>query len=56
MSECGDAMSNRRSRRLMVMESGRGVLQGLPRNLVSGQVILFPLLLGNTMGVRRAIV
>jgi hypothetical protein len=55
MPECGDAMSNR-SRRWIVLMSVRGVLQRPPRNFVSGQVILFPLLLGNTMGVRRAIV
>jgi hypothetical protein len=33
-----------------------GVLQSLPRMLVSGQVILLSLPLGNTMGVRRAVV
>jgi hypothetical protein len=54
MSEGGDAVSNR-SWRLIMMDIW-GVLQGLPRNLVSGQVILFPLLLGDTMGVRGAIV
>jgi len=33
-----------------------GVLQGLPRMFVSSQVILLSLLVGDTMGVRCAIV
>jgi hypothetical protein len=33
-----------------------GVLQGLPRMFVAGQVILLSLLLGNLMGVRRGFV
>ena len=34
----------------------RDVFQGLPGMLVSSEVILFSLVLGNTMGVRRAVV
>jgi hypothetical protein len=55
MSECGDAMSNR-GRRWSVPLAVRDVLQGLPGMLVSSEVILFSLVLGNTMGVRRAVV
>jgi hypothetical protein len=55
MPECGDAMSNRTRRLTMLARFGE-VLQSLPRMLVSGQMILFSLLLGNAMGVRRAIV
>ena len=50
MSECGDAMSGRS--RLDVLRTVRGVLEGLPGMLLSGEVILFPLLLGHTMGMR----
>jgi len=55
MSECGDAMSNR-GRRWGVPLAVRDVLQGLPGMLVSSEVILFSLVLGNTMGVRHAVV
>jgi hypothetical protein len=55
MSECGDAMSNR-GWRWSVPMAVRDVLQGLPGMLVSSEVILFSLVLGNTMGVRRAVV
>jgi len=56
MPECGDSMSNCSSWRLIVLVSLRGVLQGLPRILMPREVILFPVLLTGTMGVRRAIV
>jgi hypothetical protein len=49
MSECGDAMSNRMSGLSMLM-SVVGVLEGLTRLFVSGQVIL-SVLLADTMGV-----
>jgi hypothetical protein len=54
MSERGDAVSNRGSfvRRLM---SFRGVLEGQPRMFVPSEVILFSVLLGDTMGVRRQV-
>ena len=55
MSERGDAMSNR-GWRWSVPMAVRDVFQGLPGMLVSGEVILFSLVLGNTMGVRRAVV
>ena len=55
MSECGDAMSNCRNRVSMLMRVW-GVLQGLPRMFVSSQVILLSLLVGDTMGVRCAVV
>jgi len=55
MSEGGDAVSDR-PRRLSMLTRFGGVLQSLPRMLVSGQVILLSLPLGNTMGVRRAVV
>jgi hypothetical protein len=55
MSECRDAMADC-FRRLSMPMSVRGVLQGLPRMLVSTQVILFSLLLGGAMGMRRDVV
>jgi hypothetical protein len=54
MSECGNAMFGRS--RLSMMMSVLGVLQGLAGVLVSRQVILFSLLLGNTMGMRGGVV
>ena len=54
MSECGDSVSDRR--RLSMLMSFLGMLEGLPRMLGSGQVILFSLLLGDTMGMRRTVV
>jgi hypothetical protein len=56
MSECGNAMSDCRNWRLVVLVSLRGVLQGLPRILMSRDVILFSVLLAGTMGVRCAVV
>jgi hypothetical protein len=54
LSEWGDAM---RSQSLLgVLMSPCGVLEGLPRMLVSGLVILFSVLLGYTMGMRSEIV
>jgi len=56
MSECGDAMADCSSQRLIIQTSLWNVLQRLPRRLVIGQVILFSLLLAGTMGVGCAIV
>ncbi len=53
VSEGGNAMSNRG--RLSILMSVLGVFQGLPRMLVSGQVIRLPVLLGNTMGMRGTV-
>ena len=50
----GDAMSMRSS--LKIRMSVLGVLEGLPGMLVPRQVILFALLLGNTMGMRGDVV
>ena len=50
MPEWGDAMANRG--RLSLLMSFLGVLEGLPRMLLSRQVILFSVLLSNTMGMR----
>jgi len=47
--KCGDAMAGR-SRLRMPMRLFR-VLEGLPRLLVSRQVLLLPVLLGGPMGV-----
>lgn len=47
VSECGDAMPNRSRLRLRMRLFS--ALQRLPRMLVSRQVLLFPLLLGNPM-------
>jgi hypothetical protein len=54
MSEGGDAVSGGSCRSVLMCVLG--VLQGLPGMLVPGQVILFSLLLGNTMGMRGLIV
>jgi hypothetical protein len=53
MSECGDSMSDGS---LSMLMSFLGMLEGLPRMLGAGQVLLFSLLLGDTMGMRRAVV
>jgi hypothetical protein len=53
MSECGNAVSSRT--RLSMLMSVLGVLKVLPGILVSRQVILFSLLLGNTMGMCRTV-
>jgi hypothetical protein len=45
----------RRRPRLCMSLSDFRVLGGLPRMLLSGQVILLPLLFSHTMGVRGAI-
>lgn len=42
--------------RLNVLMSGQGVLPGLPGMLLSREVILLPVLFGDTMGVRGRIV
>jgi hypothetical protein len=52
--ECDDAMSGRS--RLSVPMSVFGVFEGLPRMLVSRQVLLLSVLLGGAMGMRRDIV
>jgi hypothetical protein len=54
VSECGDAMSGRS--RLSMLMSLFGMLQGLPRMLVSRQVLLLAVLLGGAMGMRGDIV
>jgi hypothetical protein len=54
MSECGYSMSCGSC--LSMLMGFLGMLEGLPRMLGSGQVILFALLLGNTMSVRGAVV
>jgi hypothetical protein len=54
VSEGGNAMRSRRP--LGVTISAPGVLQSLPRMFVSGQMILISVLLGDTMGMRRAVV
>jgi hypothetical protein len=56
MSECGNAVSDCSSRRLMILTRLSGVLQSLPRMLVSRQIILFSLLLASPMGVRGTVV
>lgn len=53
MSECGYSMSDRS---LSMLMGFLGMLEGLPRMLGSGQVLLFSLLLGDTMGMRGTIV
>jgi hypothetical protein len=50
MSKCGDAMANRN--RMSLLMSFWGMLEGLPGMLLSSQVIFFPVLLANTVGVR----
>jgi hypothetical protein len=52
--EGGDAVFS--GRRLSVTMCVVGVLQGLPRELVSRKVILLSVLFRNRMGVRRYIV
>lgn len=54
MSECRDSMSCGSC--LSMLMGFLGMLEGLPRMLGSSQVLLFALLLGNTMGMRRTIV
>ena len=54
MPKPGDTMPGR-SRQTMLM-SVLGVLEGLSRMLVSGQMFRLALLLGNAMGMRRAVV
>jgi len=54
MAERVDGVSRRRRQRMPM--SVFGVLQGLPGILVSRQVILFSLLLADTMGMRGAVV
>jgi hypothetical protein len=54
MSECDDAMSIGGS--LGMPMSLLGVLESLPRMLVSRQVVLFSLLLGHTMSMGGAVV
>jgi hypothetical protein len=54
VSKCRDSMSNRS--RLTTLMGFLGVLEGLARVLVSGQVILLPLLLRNPMGMRGTVV
>jgi len=54
MSECGDTMSDGSLRRLPM--SFRGVLVSLTGLFMSRQVLLFPVLLGNAMGVPGDIV
>jgi len=53
MSEGSDAMPYRRVRSLLM--GGWGMLESLPGMLVSGQVLLFAMLLRDAMGVRRAV-
>jgi len=54
MSECGNSMSD--GSRLTMLVSFLGMFERLPRMFVSGQVILFSLLLGDTMRVPGAVV
>jgi hypothetical protein len=56
MSECGNAMCDCSNWRMVVLVSPRGMLQGLPRILMSRQVILFSVLLASAMDVRCAVV
>ena len=53
MSECGDAMAGRSY--VSVRVSLLRMLERLPGMLMSGQVILVPLLLANPMEVRRTV-
>ena len=48
-----DAVSSHRLRHLV---RPFGVLEGLARMLVSAEVVVFSMLLGDTMGVRRTVV
>jgi hypothetical protein len=54
MSECGYSMSCGSC--LSMLMSFMGMFEGLPRMLGSSQVLLFSLLLGNTMGMRGGVV
>jgi hypothetical protein len=54
VSEGGDAMSGRS--RLSIPMGVFGVLEGLPRMLVSRQVLLLSVLLGRAMGMSGEIV
>jgi hypothetical protein len=54
MSECGDSMSCGSC--LSMLMSFLGMFEGLPGMLGSSQVLLFSLLLGDTMSMRRAVV
>jgi len=54
MGECGDAMAN--GGRLGILVRVRGVLESLARRLVSRQVLLFPVLFGNAVGMRCNVV
>lgn len=56
MFECGNAMCDCSNWRKVVLVSPRGMLQGLPRILMSRQVILFSVLLASAMDVRCAVV
>jgi hypothetical protein len=58
VSELGHSVSSAVSagRLLRVPMRIQWVLKGLPWKLVSGKVILFPVLLGNAMGMRRHVV
>ena len=55
VAECGDGVSNAGYSREMLMRVW-GVLQCLPRVLVSRQIILLSLLLASTVGMRGAVV
>jgi hypothetical protein len=54
VSECGDAMSHRS--RMGLPRGLLRVLERLPRMLMSRQVILFSMLLGNPVGMRGKVV
>jgi hypothetical protein len=54
VAESGDAMSTRSCLRMFV--SVLGMLESLLGKLASRQVILLPLLLGDAMGMRGALV
>jgi len=51
--ECGDAVAN--SGGLSILVCVRGVLEFLACGLVSRQVNLFSVLLGNTVGMRNVV-
>jgi len=54
MAEGNDAVSGRR--RLSLLRNTSGVLEGLPRKLVSRQVFLFPVFLAHTMDMGGTVV
>ena len=54
MAECSHAVSG--SQRLSMLMQARRAFERLPGVLVCGEVILFSLLLANTMCVRGAVV